>query len=175
MYSLGDSPEDLISILMQSAQLYYNSLSVCVPLRGAIAHGKFYFNNILHLYCGKPFVEAAVLSDDLQWSGIVISADVAKNYFNTKTGSTFFDGKLVVEWEVPSKTNPNNKNWVINWPQVFRHGIQAKSEISAEEFYKPFESLLGPYESIREYDQNKYINTVNFINKMLHNNALQGM
>jgi hypothetical protein len=56
IFTLSDLPEDLKAILILSSHLFSESLASCVPLRGGISHGKFFFNLDLHLFCGKPFV-----------------------------------------------------------------------------------------------------------------------
>ena len=168
LYSLSNIPEDLISIIMLSAQLYYDSLSLCVPLRGAICFGKFYINPKLHLYCGEPLVDAFILERDLQWSGVVVSEKVVSRFFNTRTGSAFFEGPLITEWDVPAQT-PRMKNWVINWPKIFKHAIESNIPMNLAQFYAPFERLFGPFEKLKKHDKVKYVNTVHFINKMLPN------
>ena len=167
VYSLSNEPEDLIAILMLSAQLYHDSLSLCVPLRGAISYGDFYINENLNLYCGKPLVEAHILSEGLQWSGIVVSDEVANNYFNTRNGSKFFDGAVLAEWDIFTRNFGNKKHWVINWPKIFKHAIEGKLPITVTQFYEPFKRMFGPYDKLRDHDKEKYTNTVNFINDII--------
>ena len=69
MFTFGSSPEDYKSIIVLSVQLYYDSLVRCLPLRGGIAFGEFYFNLEKHLFCGIPFVKAYQLGESAKFIG----------------------------------------------------------------------------------------------------------
>jgi len=168
-YSLDNTSEDLMSILMLSAQLYYDSLSKCVPLRGGISYGKFYINENLDLVCGIPLIKAYQISENLQWSGIVVDESVANIFFNTRNGSSFFQNDLLVEWGIPSKEKKNNKCWVVNWPKIHFNDFKNKMPITVDKYYAPLERLFGEYNNLSDYVKNKYVNTVDFINNVIKN------
>ncbi|MCP4711244.1 MAG: FRG domain-containing protein [Planctomycetes bacterium] len=95
IFTLSNKPEDLKAILILSSQLFSKSLESCVPLRGGISVGKFYFNEDLNLFCGTPFVQAYQIAESAQWSGIVVHDSVAKNYFKEPSRLTSCDSP---EW-----------------------------------------------------------------------------
>lgn len=164
VFTLSDQSEDLKAILILTSQLFSKSLASCVPLRGGISVGRFLFNPDLSLFCGAPFVEAYQISERAQWSGIVVSNSVAENYFNEPAKQMSEGHPILVEWDVPVKSTDNLKQWVINWPQIFKNSFKKPAPMTSEEFYQAFESLFGPYKDLREDVKIKYDNTVKFIN-----------
>lgn len=67
IFTLSDLPEDLYSILILSSELFSNSLHRCVPLRGGIAHGDFFFNLDLGLFLGVPLKTAENTHPIIEW------------------------------------------------------------------------------------------------------------
>ena len=80
IFSKGAEQKDLTAILILTSELFSHSLFRCVPLRGGIAFGDFYYNLDLHLFCGKPFVKAYKIGEKAQWLGIVVDKHIAKHY-----------------------------------------------------------------------------------------------
>lgn len=164
IFTLSDRSEDLKAILILSSHLFSESLASCVPLRGGISHGKFLFNIDLHLFCGKPFVQAYKIAERAQWAGIVVSDSVAKSYFDDPSRLMSQGCPILVKWEVPIKPTGKHEHWVVNWPHIFKNSFSKSIPITAEEFYRAFESLFGPYDDLREDARIKHENTVEFIN-----------
>jgi hypothetical protein len=162
IFTLSDEPEDLYAILVLSSELFSNSLHRCVPLRGGIAYGEFFFNLEESLFLGKPLVEAHIIGECAQWIGIVVDqfvAEMAKHYPI---------GEEIIQWDVPQKDNGIKKEFVLNWPWIFRDNFTVKP-VTIDAFYEAFKPLFGPYDDLRESDKIKYRNTVTFINSMLNN------
>ncbi len=164
IFTLSNLPEDLKAILVLTSHLFSKSLASCVPLRGGISSGEFLFNTDLHLFCGKPFVQAYKIAERAQWAGIVVSDSVAKNYFDDPSRLMSQGCPILVKWEVPVKPSGKQEHWVVNWPHIFKNSFSKSIPITAEEFYRAFESLFGPYDDLREDARIKHENTVAFIN-----------
>lgn len=164
IFTLSNHPQDLKAILILTSQLFSDSLASCVPLRGGISLGKFFFNPNLNLFCGTPFVEAYQLSECAKWSGIIVSNSVAKKYFNEPSRITSAELPILVEWNVPIKPSGNLKQWVVNWPHIFKNSFRKSAPIAVRDYYQAFESLFGPYDQLTDDAKIKYDNTVEFIN-----------
>ena len=162
IFTYSDEPEDLYSILTLSSELFSNALHRCVPLRGAIAHGKFYFNLEEYLFLGKPLITAYKLGEACQWLGIVVDDSVAK------MAEKLAINEIIIQWNVPLKKNKVQRLYVINWPWIFRNNFTIRP-ISLEAFYRAFEPLFGPFNELPEKAKIKYKNTVTFINSILDN------
>lgn len=162
IFTLSDEPEDLYAILILSSELFSNSLHRCVPLRGGIAHGKFYFNLEEGLFLGKPLVSSYQIGERAQWMGIVVDQFIAE------MAKPYPIGKEIIQWDVPQKDNGIKKEYVLNWPWIFRNNFTVKP-VTLDAFYEAFEPLFGPYVDLPESAKIKYRNTLNFINSMLNN------
>jgi len=166
IFTLRDEPKDLISMLVLTSQLFADSLHFCIPLRGGITYGDFFFNLNLDLFCGIPFVKAYEIGERAQWSGIVVDDDVAEHYhknLNLTSGKV----PIIIQWDVPIKQNRKEKSWVVNWPVIFSHNFNKKPPISVQDYYKAFEKLFGPYASLPADVKAKYENTIDFVNSNL--------
>ncbi|OGR27337.1 MAG: hypothetical protein A2139_11400 [Desulfobacca sp. RBG_16_60_12] len=162
IFTLSDEPEDLYAILILSSELFSNALHRCVPMRGGIAHGEFFFNLEESLFLGKPLVRAYQIGECAQWIGIVVDQFIAK------MAGSYPIGQEIIQWDVPQKNNELKNEYVINWPWIFRNNFTVKP-VSLVAFYKAFQLLFGPYDDLQESAKIKYKNTVNFINSILNN------
>ncbi len=77
-FSYSDELDDLYAILILSAEFFKDALHKCVPIRGGIAHGNFFFNFDLGLYLGSSLIDAYHLGEESQWLGIVVDQHVYK-------------------------------------------------------------------------------------------------
>jgi len=166
IFTLSDEIEDLYAILILSTQLYIDAYNKCIPLRGGIAYGEFFFNSNLNLYCGVPFVEAYKIGESALWSGITIQDEVA-NHCLGRLSLTSYDQSAICQWNVPLKEKMIEKRWVINWPTTAKANFKIKPPISVRDFYSPFKRLFGDYEVLSDEVKIKYENTVTFINEKL--------
>jgi len=165
IFSLSDEAIDFAAILVLSSHFFADALVKRVPLRGGISYGDFFFNPDLHLFCGIPFVKAYIIGEKAQWSGIVVDDIVAEHYQKHKNLNLTSNGKpVLMQWDVPVKPDGKKKCWVVNWPAIFKLRFKKKPPILVKDFYKAFESLLGPYEDLYPSVKAKYENTVEFMN-----------
>ncbi len=166
IFSLNDKAEDLWALLTYSAEFFKDCLSQCVPVRGGIAHGDFFFNFDEGLFLGIAFVKAYEIGECAQWYGIAVEKEV---YDRSKELPTVFGAQSdlgIVEYNIPLKENKIEKGYVINWPGIFRPNFKKVPE-SPEELYKPLESLFGNYNDLRDDVKQKHINTYHFVKKQL--------
>lgn len=168
IFTLGDEPKDFVAILVLTSQFFANALGKCIPLRGGISYGDFYFNTDLHLFCGVPFVKAYTIGEEAQWSGIIVDDIVAEHYQNYINLNLTSGGRpVIIQWDVPIKSNIKKKSWVINWAAIYSPRFKKRVPISVQDFYEAFVSLFGPYDDLKENIKVKYENTVEFINSNL--------
>ena len=134
IFTLSDELEDLYAILILSSELFSNSFHRCVPLRGGLAHGEFYFNLDESLFLGKPLVKAYEIGECAQWIGIVVDEFIAE------MAEPYPIGEEIIQWNVPQKDNTFKREFVLNWPWFFRNNFTIKP-VTIAAFLKP----LYPY------------------------------
>jgi hypothetical protein len=164
VFSLGNSPADLKSILMLITQLFASCLASSGPLRGGISYGEFFFNPDLHLFCGEPFVKAYQIAERAQWSGIVVDDIVAEHFYRKNINLSSHGTPALTQWDVPVKPCGNQRHWVVNWPKLFKNNFRKNIPICVAQYYLAFERLFGAYKDLPENVRIKYENTVGFIN-----------
>lgn len=172
IFTSGDEPIDLISILVLTSELYKDALSKCVPLRGGISYGDFFVSPDLKICCGIPFVRAYELGEMAQWTGIVLDDIVADHYNNLDDPNLNLmveDKPTIIQWDVPTKLNGMKKLWVIAWPLVYKNNFTVDLPITVQDYYQAFEPLFGPYVELPDNVKAIYENSVYFINTMLPN------
>jgi hypothetical protein len=160
IFTLSDNPVDLHAILILSAEFFSNSLHRCVPLRGGIAHGDFLFNLDENIFLGEPLIRAYEVGESAQFMGIIVDQFVAK------MSERYTIGENITLWDVPQKDKRLKKEYVLNWPKIFRNNFTVRP-VTVDAFYDAFEPLFGPYADLTETARIKYENTVTFINEML--------
>ena len=169
IFTHGDSLNDLTAILMLTSELFAKGLHRCVPLRGAITYGEFFYDFDLNLFGGIPFVQAYELEKKAQWSGIVVDNLVAGKYRKTTFPKCPDGSSLVIEWDVPFKKNIKEKMWVLDWVKPHKNNFTITPPISVTDYYSGFINLFGSYNELLPEVQEKYKNTVEFINYSLSN------
>ena len=76
-FSKGATQNDLMALLFLTTEVFTRALHYCVPLRGAIAYGRFDFNISLSLFSGPALVDAYTLGESAQWLGVVVDDETA--------------------------------------------------------------------------------------------------
>lgn len=165
IFTKGNTIKDLWAIIALGSQLFSKCLNKCIPIRGGVAYGEFFFDPYREIFCGFPLVEAHKIGEEAQWLGIVVTEEVAKRCDQNNITTRQQPG--VVEWGVPLKNECSVRRSVINWPSVYRNNFTITPPICVEQFYSPFEEDFGKYSELPDIIKKKYINTVNFINKRL--------
>jgi hypothetical protein len=168
LFTKGDEAEDLRSILFACLELLALLLHRCIPVRIGVAHGLFVFNLDEGVFVGPPLIQAYRLGEEAQWLGAVLDHTVADRAAHLEPA--FQDGSghdLVVQWNVPLKSDGSVWRPVLAWPRSHRTNFQVEPPISAAQFYQAFEQLFGPLSGLRPADRAKYENTAAFVTAML--------
>ena len=158
---------DLIAILILSTELFGRSVKYCIPLRGGISYGDFYFNETI--FCGLPLVNAYEIGECIQWSGVRLDPIIVQHLNVCKKENIDFFSSNILPWKGKLKNKTTIDIHTINWPKIFRNNWTKEPPIEVEEYYKAFEGMFGDFNSLEENIQQKYINTVEFINQSLLN------
>ncbi len=167
LFTKGDEPEDLRSILFSCLELFSLLLNQRIPVRIGVAHGLFIFNQEEYAFVGPPLVEAYRLGEAAQWLGIVLHPIVSQKANELKPPLQDQDGRdLVVEWSVPVRSGVV-KQPVLAWPRSHRRNFQVRPPIRIDQFYQAFEAVFGSLDDLRPSDREKYENTLAFVNEML--------
>ena len=168
LFTRGDEEEDLRSIIFSCGELFARFLHRSLPFRIGVANGLFVFNLEEGLFVGPPLVEAYGLGEEAQWLGAVLDETVAKRAAELEP--SLYDGKglnLVVQWNVPLKSDSSVSRPVLAWPRSHRGNFCVDPPLSVEQFYEAFEQLSGPLSGLSSTVRAKYENTVAFVNAML--------
>src|SRR4030065_2396694 len=121
--TVGDSNDDLLSMIILSAQLFGRALFYSIPIRGAISFGEFLFNANSTIFAGPPLVNAYNIGEQSQWLGIVVDDIVAEKSRGVLPTAT--DGQqTIIEWNVPIKSGGTKRHYVVNWPPIFRNNFK---------------------------------------------------
>ena len=164
IYTRGSTKKDYLILLVVVSELFHKALCSCVPLRIGIAHGIFYFNLTKSMYAGPALIEAYRIGEACQWLGITLANSLELPEHNikfAKHGETLF-----TEWNVPYKEGAS-KHRVINWPFAFKDDLKVVPPVTVSQFYEAFEPIFGDFETLDLSSQQKYINTVEFMNSKL--------
>lgn len=161
----GDDDLDLSAIVLTSLELFIAALAASIPVRGAIAHGRFLFNLDYSLFSGPPLVRAYQLAEEAQWLGVVLEPVIAQR---TQQIPLVCGGvPLAVEWDVFLKRGQVEKRHVLDWPRTHRENFEVDPPISVEAFYQAFKQLFGALEDLPPDVRRKYENTTAFVNERL--------
>ncbi len=169
VFTYNDDFYNLSAILRLSSELFARALHKCVPLRGAITYGEFFYNFDLNLFGGVPFVRAYELERKAQWSGVVIDDVVFEHYKKwqrdmPKCGNGCF---IIIPWNIPLKDNKKEHGLCLNWVTPHKRKFTAQTTISVSDYYSGFRNLFGDFEQLDKGVKAKYENTVEFINYCL--------
>ena len=156
---------------MLVTEFFAKALSLCIPLRGGIAYGRFMFNFGCNLFAGPALVHACHLGEETQWLGLRVDEEVAARAKAIPLLAGPRNEPTIISWAIPSEREPNEPSHVINWVASHRTSFTVSREVSLSEFYGPFESMFGIFESLPLTVQRKCINTLAFLNAQLFQSA----
>ena len=166
MFSLSDGLPDTWAIVVMACELFARALRYCIPIRGAISHGRFLFNLDRNLFTGPPLVAAYQLAEEAQWLGIRVDEAVASRAqgipINSPRGRP-----VIIKWEVPVKFGGTAMSHVVDWVETHRQNFKVTTPIGVDAFYQAFVQLFGPLEALPANVRLKYENTVEFVNERL--------
>ena len=171
-FTKSDSDEELSLIVLAVSELLHKAFLHFVPVRAGIARGQFFFNIEKSMYAGPALIDAYLLGESAKWIGIVVDESIflAANRIPLLSGKSAF----VIKARIPHK-QVTVDGYAVNWPAAFAHDLKVNPPVSLELFYSMFSHWFGPFESLGENEQKKYINTVEFMNKMLSEHSLQNV
>ncbi len=164
LFTKGESPLELRCMIVLLTEIFHKALCRCVPVRAGLAHGVFSFNLDKSMYAGPALIEAYRVGEAAQWLGIALGASIRERAIALAMRSG--KSNAVVDWPVPVKRG-TAEGLVVNWPAFVAHDLKAKPPISVAQFYAAFERSFGPFEDLPQEVQEKYSNTVTFMNQML--------
>ncbi|MFZ0889901.1 MAG: hypothetical protein WA005_15755 [Candidatus Binataceae bacterium] len=164
LFTDGETVLDLLSIVSFCTEFFASAFYRCVPLRGNIAHGEFWFNLQHNVFSGPALVMAYRAAEDPQWMGVTVDSVVSE-----RLNLGLPQAPHLCEWDVPVKSQSEPKRLsVVNWPALHRNAFSVRPPITAEHLYAAaFERVFGPFQSLEPSAQAKYVNTALFINAKL--------
>ena len=164
----GETDADWWAITSVTAALFVASFLRVIPLRGAIAHGKFMVTgNIGHIFGGPALVRAHDIAEDTGWLGVVVDEAVALRYFDLEyLGVSDRDEQhpALVRWPVHTKSAGIRVVPCLNWPLLIKD-VQLKSYVSATDVYSSFSVLFGEFDKLSDRAKSMYLATADFINQ----------
>ena len=164
LFTVGATDLELKSVIILVTEIFHKALCKCVPVRAGIAIGEFWFNFDKSMYAGPALIEAYRTGEESQWLGISIAESLQELAFKQKMKSAGRD--VIISHQIPIKTGSKN-GCVVNWPAIFAHDLRIEPPVTLKQFYQPFENTYGNFDLLSKEVQNKYINTVNFLNVQL--------
>ena len=106
-------------------------------------------------------IEAYEIGEAAQWLGIVTTESIFKQSKAANFGVGVED--TVISTTIPIKPVAA-PGYAVNWVAHFRTDFKVPLPISVELFYSQFEEAFGLFCDLGPSEQQKYINTTNFIN-----------
>jgi len=164
LFTKTDGDDDLQTILIACGELLHKAMFNFVPVRIGVAGGQFFFNIESSMYSGPALIEAYEIGERAQWLGVVTTEAVWQQACaaNFKSG----EEEIIVRAKIPTK-NGAKPGFAMNWVACYRHDFKVKPPISVELFYSHFEDAFGPFSELPMSQQQKYVNTTDFINERL--------
>jgi len=136
------------------------------PIRGAISHGDFYFDNESGFFFGPAYLDAEKYERKQEWAGVILTPNCTNFVMSHNYNS---GAKLLVEYNVPMKDGvlvkddkcemscKNEKMFCINWTENY----SIDKTIDETLLEVDFTSLRN---KVRKEDLNKIENTRKFMN-----------
>ena len=164
LFTREATPTDLRCLAVLTTEILHKAIFKCVPVRAGIAKGEFLFNPDRSMYCGPALIDAYHAGEEAQWIGVSIHETAVPDALalNLRTGNN----PIVIPYDLPVKGGFKHGH-VVNWPATFAHDLTVKPPLTVEQFYSPLARTFGEFESLDNSVQQKYVNTVNFMNEQL--------
>jgi hypothetical protein len=167
MITHGETPADLLSMVSFCSQLFAHAFQLCVPLRGAIVHGEFWFNFEHNLFSGPALVAAYRSADEPQWLGVTVDDTVSASMTPFLDPSSL--APPICEWDLKVKTEIQPKRLkVLDWVTSIKGSLKVVKPLDDRQLYNAgFQKIFGPFENLDAKSRDKYEATAAFINSKL--------
>jgi hypothetical protein len=164
LFTKTDDNADLQSILIACGELLHKAMCKFVPVRIGLAGGQFFFNLESSMYAGPALIDAYEIGERAQWLGVVTTEEIWRQACAADFKSGTDD--IVIRTDVPTKEGIE-PGFAMDWVACYRHDFKVKPPIAVELFYSQFEHAFGPFNALPASQQQKYVNTTNFVNERL--------
>ncbi len=167
MFTHGETAPDLLSIVSFCSQFFAHAFQLCVPLRGAIVHGEFWFNFEHNLFSGPALVRAYRSADEPQWLGVTVDDTVSTNMAHFLNPSSL--ASPICEWDLKVKSEIEPKRLkVLDWVTSIKESFRVGKSLNDRQLYDAgFQKIFGPFENLDPKSRDKYATTAAFINSKL--------
>lgn len=78
LVSKGSTQEDLFKLLMDAWRMFFLSLSMHVPIKGAMSFGTLTIDKDNSIFVGKPLINSYLLHEDMHFLGMILDHEVEK-------------------------------------------------------------------------------------------------
>ena len=167
MITHGETSLDLLSIVSFCSQLFAHAFQLCVPLRGAIVRGEFWFNFEHNLFSGPALVAAYRSADEPQWLGVTVDETVSTSMTPFLNPTSLVPP--ICEWDLKVKGEMQPKRFkVLDWVTSIKESFKVSGPLDDKQLYNAgFQKVFGPFESLDARSRDKYAATAAFINARL--------
>jgi hypothetical protein len=167
MITHGETTADLLSIISFCSQLFAHAFQLCIPLRGAIVHGEFWFNFEHNLFSGPALVAAYRLADGPQWLGVTVDETVSANMTPFLNPSSLVPPICQWDLKVKEETQPKRLK-VLDWVTSIKESLKVDKPLDDRQLYNAgFQKVFGPFDNLDTKSRAKYATTAAFINSKL--------
>lgn len=113
----GEDPLSCLKLLLHAWRLMQLAFAEQVPLRGAVAFGEIYIDQVKSIFIGDALTRAYELEEQQAWIGIAIDQAVEKAYPELFKENSNGQGAVpfLFRYGVPMKKNQSAELWTINW------------------------------------------------------------
>jgi len=163
IFSISDTPNDLLILLHQSKILLNYCFSQKIPLKGAISFGKVTADFNKSIFVGQPIIDAYLLHEELHMFGVILDHETEKKLKEFSVDEDFQENILydVIQYKVPTK-NGKIRHYCINWPDIVLHYGNGATYI-----LKDKRNLEGFYSTVSGKPRIYVDNTLDFFDFLL--------
>lgn len=123
LFTNGELPQEFNDLITVSGNLLARMLSIGIPVKGAIAHGKISVDKENQIFFGQPIIDSYQLCEDLVYLGIVAHNSIDKYIHGMEDVVKRLLNIYIIEFETPFKYGTithTNLNWFMFSTLLFR-------------------------------------------------------
>lgn len=115
LMSNNDTIGSAINVMVHSSLLYQFAMSLKIPLKACISHGKFSADFNKSVFFGQPLIDAYLLQEEMNLYSIVLHHSFEKKLGSKKySGLTFYESPRWIKHMTPFKGGKSN-HYHLNW------------------------------------------------------------